>query len=185
MMIKEQLFEDLYDKLPDVGNFVIFGACATGEKILNDLKIYKPLTKVIGFIDNDNDAPYKTERKKKLESIFKDNYYELKVREIENTISKNVLDKMLFGDSEVAYKKQFNQRDYMNKKVYMGKFIDEHYKLSRKYSSAKGTGTIKDKLNFSKRIANTIENYKDLSTKAIDLCEKIAIFIEKSNKSDI
>ena len=46
-MIKEQLFEDLYDKLPDVGNFVIFGACATGEKILNDLKIYKPLTKVI------------------------------------------------------------------------------------------------------------------------------------------
>lgn len=135
--------------------------------------------------DNDNDAPYKTERKKKLESIFKDNYYELKVREIENTISKNVLDKMLFGDSEVAYKKQFNQRDYMNKKVYMGKFIDEHYKLSRKYSSAKGTGTIKDKLNFSKRIANTIENYKDLSTKAIDLCEKIAIFIEKSNKSDI
>lgn len=135
--------------------------------------------------DNDNDAPYKTERKKKLESIFKENYYELKVREIENTISKNVLDKMLFGDSEVVYKKQFNQRDYMNKKVYMGKFIDEHYKLSKKYSAAKGTGTIKDKLNFSKKIANNIENYKDLSTKAIDLCEKIAIFIEKSNKSDI
>lgn len=135
--------------------------------------------------DNDNDAPYKTERKKKLESIFKENYYELKVREIENTISRNVLDKMLFGDSEVVYKKQFNQQDYMNKKVYMGKFIDEHYKLSKKYSATKGTGTIKDKLNFSKRIANTIENYKDLSTKAIDLCEKIAIFIEKSNTSDI
>ena len=36
MMIKEQLFEDLYDKLPDVGNFVIFGACAAGEKILKE-----------------------------------------------------------------------------------------------------------------------------------------------------
>lgn len=58
MMIKEQLFEDLYDKLPDVGNFVIFGACATGEKILNDLKIYKPLTKVIGFIDNAVDGTF-------------------------------------------------------------------------------------------------------------------------------
>lgn len=57
-MIKEQLFEDLYDKLPDVGNFVIFGACATGEKILNDLKIYKPLTKVIGFIDNAVDGTF-------------------------------------------------------------------------------------------------------------------------------
>lgn len=58
MMIKEQLFEDLYDKLPDVGNFVIFGACAAGEKILNDLKIYKPLTKVIGFIDNAVDGTF-------------------------------------------------------------------------------------------------------------------------------
>lgn len=57
-MIKEQLFEDLYDKLPDVGNFVIFGACAAGEKILNDLKIYKPLTKVIGFIDNAVDGTF-------------------------------------------------------------------------------------------------------------------------------
>lgn len=58
MMIKEQWFEDLYDKLPDVGNFVIFGACAAGEKILNDLKIYKPLTKVIGFIDNAVDGTF-------------------------------------------------------------------------------------------------------------------------------
>lgn len=51
-MIKEKLEEDLFDKLPDNGRFVLFGACAVGEKILNDLKIYKPNANVVGFIDN-------------------------------------------------------------------------------------------------------------------------------------
>lgn len=51
-MLKNKLFEDLYDKVPNSGNIVIFGACKAGEGIMNDLKIYKPETKVIGFIDN-------------------------------------------------------------------------------------------------------------------------------------
>lgn len=51
-MLKNKLFEDLYDKVPAKGNIVIFGACKAGEGIMNDLKIYKPETKVIGFIDN-------------------------------------------------------------------------------------------------------------------------------------
>ena len=51
-MLKNKLFEDLYDRVPNRGNIVIFGACKAGEGIMNDLKIYKPETKVIGFIDN-------------------------------------------------------------------------------------------------------------------------------------
>lgn len=47
-----KLFEDLFNKVPEKGNLVIFGACKTGANILNDLKIYKPETKVLGFIDN-------------------------------------------------------------------------------------------------------------------------------------
>lgn len=41
-MLKNKLFEDLYDKVPAKGNIVIFGACKAGEGIMNDLKIYKP-----------------------------------------------------------------------------------------------------------------------------------------------
>lgn len=50
--MNEKLFEDLFNKVPDEGNLVIFGACQTGGNILNDLKSYKPKTKILGFIDN-------------------------------------------------------------------------------------------------------------------------------------
>ena len=51
-MLKNKLFEDLFNRVPDKGNIVIFGACKAGTGIMKDLKIYKPETKVIGFIDN-------------------------------------------------------------------------------------------------------------------------------------
>lgn len=51
-MNKEKLLEDLYNKVPENSKVVIFGACPTGEKIKNDLAIFKPKSKVIGFIDN-------------------------------------------------------------------------------------------------------------------------------------
>lgn len=47
-----KLFEDLFNKVPEEGKLVIFGACATGENILKDLAIHKPKTEVLGFIDN-------------------------------------------------------------------------------------------------------------------------------------
>lgn len=77
--------------------------------------------------DNDNDSEGKKERKRKLKKVFQNNYCELSVREIENTISKVVLDKTLFGDKEIKYKIPFEQKEYTKKDIYMGKFIDEHY----------------------------------------------------------
>lgn len=131
--------------------------------------------------DNDNDSEGKKERKRKLKKVFQNNYYELSVREIENTISKTVLDKTLFGNKEIKYKIRFEQKDYTKKNVYMGKFIDNHYNLNKKYSNSKGTGTISKKLEFSKEIAKNIETYQDLSSQAVNLCKKIVEFIEQSN----
>lgn len=50
--MNQKLFEDLFDKVPNEGNIVIFGACKTGYDISQDLKIYKSETKILGFIDN-------------------------------------------------------------------------------------------------------------------------------------
>lgn len=50
--MNKKLFEELFDRVPDEGNIVIFGACKAGEGIMKDLAVYKPKTKVIGFIDN-------------------------------------------------------------------------------------------------------------------------------------
>ena len=136
--------------------------------------------------DNDNDG--KKKRKEVLKNIFgEDNYYELKVREIENTISKNVLEKMLFNGEEPKYKETYEEEQYAKKNIYMGDFIDQHYdlknkKYSNKTSDGKGTGTIKDKLSFAKNIATNINDINDLSIHALNLCKKICFFIEKSNK---
>ncbi len=132
--------------------------------------------------DNDNDSKGKKKRKENLKKIFKENYCELTVREIENTISKHILEKTLFDGNDVKYKKEFEQKDYTNKEAYMGKFIDEHYDLKRKYSSKNGSGTISKKLEFSKNIAKNIESYDDLTKQAQNLCEKIFEFIKKSNE---
>lgn len=131
--------------------------------------------------DNDNDSKGKKERKQKLKNVFGKNYYELTVREIENTISKNVLDRTLYNCNEPQYKIPFVQRDYARKDIYMGKFIDEHYNLNKKYAKSKGTGTIAKKLEFSKEIVKNIKDYKDLSPQAIRLCKKIVDFIKESN----
>ena len=129
--------------------------------------------------DNDNDK--KITRKKILQSIFgTERYCELKVREIENTIKRSVLEKTLFQGKEVLIKKKYDEKEYMNKEIYMGSFIDKHYKLTKQYSN-KSTGTIKNKLEFSKKVSSNINNIDDLSKHAIELCEKIFAFIKKSN----
>lgn len=134
------------------------------------------------FIICDNDNDKKKERKQNLKSIFEDNYYELPVREIENTIKKDVLDKTLLKDASSSIKLEFNEKDYARKDIYMGEFIDKHYNLRKKYKST--SGTINSKLEFSKKIASNIFSYNDLSSKAIKLCDSIFAFIEKSNNND-
>lgn len=133
------------------------------------------------FIICDNDNDKKTTRKRKLQSIFgTERYFELKVREIENTIKRSVLERTLFPEKEILIKKKYDEKDYMNKDIYMGSFIDKHYKLTKQYSN-KTTGTIKNKLDFSKKISSNINDINDLSKHAIELCEKIFAFIKKSN----
>lgn len=131
-------------------------------------------------LDNDNDR--KTTRKKKLKEIFgEDNYCELTVREIENTISRKVLEKTLFNDNEPNIRIQYGDNEYATKKEYMGSFIDKHYILSKKYAAKNGTGTIKNKLEFAMKASDKIHSIDDLSPQAIKICEKIYAFIKKSN----
>lgn len=53
-MIREKLFEDLFDKIPENKKCVIFGACDAGKKILSDIKKYRPDCVIKGFIENYN-----------------------------------------------------------------------------------------------------------------------------------
>ena len=132
--------------------------------------------------DNDNDSERKRKRKQNLCSIFgENNYCELTVREIENTISRDVLEKTLFPNGNIEYLKKYEGNLYTNKSTYMGAFIDSHYKLKKHYSNSSGTGTINNKLEFSKKTVDNINDISDLSIQAINMCKQIEKFIESSN----
>ncbi len=139
------------------------------------------------FIVCDNDGGGKQARKEKLRTVFgEERFYELNVREIENTISRQVLEKTLFDNQEVIYKKKYEGEQYANSKTYMGDFIDNHYVLSRKYSiknnvKTTGSGTIRDKLSFAKKVASNINSVGDLSKEGLKLAEMIYNFIKTSN----
>ncbi|MBP5511809.1 ATP-binding protein [Candidatus Saccharibacteria bacterium] len=137
------------------------------------------------FIVCDNDDGKRKERKRKLQQMVgKDNFYELPVREIENTIKRNVLENTLFPNSGPDIKRNYNEYNinsgYHNPKTYMGTFIDGHYNLSKKYRA--DSGTIREKVQFAKKVSSNISSLDDLSDSAKELCEKLFSFIEKSNR---
>lgn len=135
------------------------------------------------FIICDNDGNRKKERKEKLKQMVGEQYfYELPVREIENTIKRDVLERTLFNSGEIRLKKQYNESNnsgYYNQN-YIGKFIDNHYDLEKKYSSA--SGSIKNKIQFAKDVVSNISTINDLSETSIELCEILTNYIQSANK---
>ena len=135
------------------------------------------------FIICDNDGNKKKERKEKLKQMVGEQYfYELPVREIENTIKRDVLERTLFNSGEIRLKKQYNESNnsgYYNQNC-IGKFIDNHYDLEKKYSSA--SGSIKNKKQFAKDVVSNINTINDLSETSIELCEILTNYIQSANK---
>lgn len=135
------------------------------------------------FIICDNDGNKKKERKEKLKQMVGEQYfYELPVREIENTIKRDVLERTLFNSGEIRLKKQYNESNnsgYYNQNR-IGKFIDSHYDLEKKYSSA--SGSIKNKIQFAKDVVSNISTINDLSETSIELCKILTNYIQAANK---
>ena len=132
----------------------------------------------------DNDGNKKQERKERMKLVFKENYLELNVREMENTIKQDVLEKTLFEDEEVKIKDDATE-NYYNKTGWVGDYIDQHYDLTKKYSArksdGKGTGTIKNKIEFSKDIVKNINSLEDMTDEAKRVADEILNFIIRSN----
>lgn len=148
------------------------------QEVFDKIKASGITNRVFVIVDNDNNA--NADRKEYLKSIFNDRLYILSVREIENTLSKKVLDSMLLnkGGNRIL---DYEESDYQNESIYMGTFIEEHYANIKKWKSEK-TGTINNKLEFSKLAIQYINDYDDLSLEAKNICEKLLLFIDESNK---
>lgn len=145
----------------------------------NLIKVSGITNRYMYICDNDNNAPRKERRKKNLKEVLGNRYYELGVREIENTVSKRVLERVLFPDGDVKYKgESVDEKNYMDKETSMGGFIDDRYILGKKYArSGSKTRTLDNKIEFARKVAENTLEFGDLSDEAKRVCEKIARFI--------
>lgn len=139
------------------------------------------------FLICDNDNNTKQKRKSRLKEIFGDNLYVLKSREIENLISKKVLEDTLKADNKLEkleynkYKTRgYTEAMYAKPDKKMAEFIDDTFILPKKYS---GEGkSLKNKVRFASMAINNMKKYDDLSEEAKELTEKIVEFIVTSNE---
>ncbi|MGB3780877.1 MAG: AAA family ATPase, partial [Tunicatimonas sp.] len=127
----------------------------------------------------------KQQRHEKLKRNLDDRYHRLDCREIENTLSPEVLKKVIQDYEKDNATLDFEKLKYESyKNEYLGSFIERNVdSASRSYKSE--SGTIKDKVNFAKKAVTHIESVKDLSKEARDLTEKLYNFIEGNNKQSV
>ncbi len=135
--------------------------------------------------DNDNTAKgsKKFERKKHLNSILGNHFYELPVTEIENLLSQKSIEQILKKQnpkhSAIIESKFAEPRKYKSKKL--GRYIDDLFRNTdmKKYSGE--SGTIKNKLDFCQSAIELITDYDMLSDESKELVEKIVDFIKDNN----
>jgi AAA15 family ATPase/GTPase len=133
-------------------------------------------------IKKDGSKSKKVLRQENLEARLGDRYYCLKAREIENTLSEQiVIDAIKEIEGENSVNLDFSkivQSKYENQ--LLGKFINEKIvALSKSYAAE--SGTIKDKVEFAKISVSHMKKYDDLTDEAKLLTEKIYKFIQINN----
>lgn len=129
-------------------------------------------------LDNDNNSVRKQRRKERLKQVFGDNYYELSVREIENTIGKRLIEKCLFEDKPIYKNGMENKKDsFETVSARIWEYIDNHYQLKKKYWNSHKKQPTVAKLAFAKDVCSNVESIDDLSNSAKELAEKIYGFI--------
>lgn len=138
------------------------------------------------FIICDNDDNSKQERKQKLKEVFGDRLYILNSREIENLLSKKVLEDTLKKDNkleDLKYKRYektgYTEENYAKPNIKMALFIDMTFDLKKKYAGE--SNALKNKAEFAKKAIENMESFEDLSQEAKELTEKIVDFIKSNN----
>ncbi|OMF45406.1 AAA family ATPase [Paenibacillus amylolyticus] len=139
------------------------------------------------FLITDKDSEKKLSRQDKLRARLGERFYCLDSKEIENTLSADIVKKVI-ADYEkcdvdsLNFNQKFETNTYQNK--YLGRFIDNVLTdCKRKGGYASESGTIKDKVKFSERAIGHLESYLDMSDDAKKLSMQLYQFIRQNNIS--
>ncbi|GGH22559.1 AAA family ATPase [Mucilaginibacter phyllosphaerae] len=126
-------------------------------------------------------ATAKEKRQLQLKEKLQERYYCLLAREIENTLSVDVVKKIIIeleDNSEINFKESFNAEAHVTEKL--GMFLDNNV-IGGNRTYADSSGTIKDKLNFAKKAVTYLITEDDLTIEAKDLTSKLYEFIKLNN----
>lgn len=147
----------------------------------NDLSEDKVIASGItnrSFIVVDHDKGGKKKRKETLKKIFKNNFLELPVNEIENSIGNKLLEKYLSNyNSDYKSADRTNFDSVENRNIEFWPFIDSHYELKRKYTKPNSNEPRMNKGVFARQVCDLISDEGDLSRTAKLLANKIYTFI--------
>lgn len=204
--IKKIYLEDLHYSFLEYsgGNITHWDFLDDTDGDLSSMKHSRICTRMFLLADSDgyNDSKdgAKRERLNKLRDYFKEKFYCLEAKEIENILKPNVIKKVVtmfkYGkdnkDAELFNKVCFSESEYKNENI--GEFIDnkideqidiekvndEKFNYERKKTFKKGN-TVSDKVKFCKYAIENIKTLDDMSDEAKEICEKIYKFIEESN----
>lgn len=136
--------------------------------------------------DNDNSEPNskKAKRKQHYKDVLEENFYELKVVEVENLITSETLKKVLIkqnkSQEDIIISNFDSNKDFSQ--THLGEFIDTMFESIEIKKYASDSGTIKNKVDFCKSAIEEISEFDKLSDEAKELTEKIYNFIELNNQ---
>jgi hypothetical protein len=180
----KQLREDVHYVLAEVG-----GSCVVhwnfednGEALLEEIKVSLLCGENFLVLDGDN-AP-KADRIEKFKKQLKDNFYLLKLKEIENLLPETVVrvaaEKLNTRElGEVNFQK-IQAAEYQKSGIGLGKYLDglfagDHFGTT--------SGTMKRKVDFCDKAVEEMQLSTDwdLPEEAKHLCEKILEFVAEAN----
>lgn len=186
---KKQHKEDLHYSFVEYGgnNITHWSFLEADDENHSNIEVERICNKIFLIADRDSEdlkkdgtKSNKTKRKEQLAAKLGDNFYCLKAREIENTLSKHVIIAVIKAYEPKNNEINFNlfTDEFVNEPI--GAFIDEHI-TGKEKNYAVDSKTIKDKLDFCKKAVAVMKTTADLSDEAKQLAEKLYKFIERSN----
>jgi predicted ATP-dependent endonuclease of OLD family len=182
----KRLKEDLHFSYIEYGGANLVHYAFDDEEQWEKIQALKISSKILLVMDDDgasqDGSSFKHTRIQELKQQLGDRLVVLPCREIENTLSAEVLKSVIQkkeGKVELTFP-SFTEESYKN--IYLGDFIHQNVTgIKKNYRVDKGTGTISDKVGFCRRALEEIKSVNDLSASAINVGRQILSFIRTQN----
>ncbi|MDX2173647.1 MAG: ATP-binding protein [Bacteroidota bacterium] len=200
---KKPYFEDLHYSFVEYAgsNIVHWNFDQNNEdENINALKVSNNIFLVLDSDVNKEGIVSKEERHQKLKVALGDNLYITEGKEIENSLSLNIIKKVVAEYEKVDLNdlkfkktlietekiKSHNSNSIIEKPYYwkdnIGKLIDNSLKERTRKSTYAKDNSVNDKDAFCDKAIKHLEKYEDLSDEAKGIAERIVSFIESCNK---